>query len=591
MVLPLHRSLIALLLLLGPAAASADPPGDMLAEEVDFEDIFSDIPSLDLNSVSPDDLAGLPLFTPSGAASAAAYLDSAFFRGEPPDADAIPGLTPIERSLLEQLLPPQSASRGMRASFRSGMRHLPGRENPGDSRYYFRLSAETGNAFRMTLTGDRDPFEPRALDHISGSLSYSPDSRTAVLLGDFRPGFGQHLLFSRYGRNYAGGGTAFFPDSRAVENTSREESGYLRGAYIGLTRGWLAFGGWTSLRKLDATLDADGNVLTIRTAGIHTGDAPRNNLSETLHAARIAVETSRWRLGIIGSTARYDPEFAEGTDERTFLNRSGPRFNAVSVSSDLAIGDGRLFFEHVAQSGREHATIAGVQTGRGRLRASIAARDYSAAYWASRAAGISAFGQTGNERGAYAGAEFDAGRVLVTAWFDAARTISRTWTVPMPRSRTQTAFQARMRFGGSLEGAASVRSSREYGGDPGRATVKLQVEQSFPQTILSRVRYLVSGTEGGGDRGYYGECAFYSKETLFDASLSVAGFAIPSYDARYYRYEQDVPGQGLTRPVWGDGWSFIAVGGAGPLSVRYRFMDSDLSGVIREIAMQADLRF
>ena len=78
---------------------------------------------------------------------------------------------------------------------------------------------------------------------------------------------------------------------------------------------------------------------------------------------------------------------------------------------------------------------------------------------------------------------------------------------------------------------------------------------------------------------------------MLKLNFSIGLFDIPSYKSRFYRYEYNVPGRGLTRAVWGRGGTTLIICNWGPLSCRYRFADSNLFDKSSEFTVQSDLVF
>ena len=568
----------------------------ILVDEVDLEEIFEDIPVIDFGRVSQRDIADLPSFSPEGAHQVIAYRDSlGDVDVNAVSVDAIPGLTALERLVLEQALGQHTPVEypEIRGTLRSGVIHRPDREEPEESKYYIKCATTFSEKLTGFLIGERDPFEPRVMDNLSASLVARLDENgTRLVLGDYRPAFGQRLLFSRYTRNYVNGADAFFSEPSTVENTFFEESGFLRGGHFTFDGGAVSLGLWTSRRHLDANLDDAGEAVTIRTTGLHTG-GERGNLTETLHAAQISLRgTDAWHLEVLGMTSAYAPALSRESDERSFNKPDGARFSYLSASGGIDTAMSRFFFEHVVAHDKEHASVVGLQMRNERVKSCLVARDYSAGYWALRAAGINSFGQVGNERGIYAGLGASlTRRISADASFDLARTVSRTPTVPMPRSRQRMAVELRAPVTRTLSGSVTYRSVREHDGNGARGTMKIAVDGQASRGIPFDWRFIAAGTWGGGEQGIYGECGLTGKLEWVGWKMSAGLFAIPSYDARYYRYEQDVPGRGLTRPVWGDGGSFISVVTLGALSARYRYLTSDETGSGSEVTVQSDIRF
>ena len=71
--------------------------------------------------------------------------------------------------------------------------------------------------------------------------------------------------------------------------------------------------------------------------------------------------------------------------------------------------------------------------------------------------------------------------------------------------------------------------------------------------------------------------------------LSAGIFNIPSFSSRFYHYERNVPGRGMTRAVWGRGGSALLLLKLGPFSGRYLYRKSDMMDRSQEITLQCDI--
>jgi len=91
--------------------------------------------------------------------------------------------------------------------------------------------------------------------------------------------------------------------------------------------------------------------------------------------------------------------------------------------------------------------------------------------------------------------------------------------------------------------------------------------------------------------GPYGEASVGYAGKGPRIEMNVGIFSLPSYQARFYRYETNVPGRGSSGAVWGRGVSMVSVCGLGAVSIRYRAVRSDQMGVQQEITLQGDCGF
>jgi len=124
-----------------------------------------------------------------------------------------------------------------------------------------------------------------------------------------------------------------------------------------------------------------------------------------------------------------------------------------------------------------------------------------------------------------------------------------------------------------------------------RWSCRMQLERKQRSTAKVGWRSMLAWSEGNDRGGAYTEAALFSRVYPLKFNVSVGLFDIPSYESRFYRYEYDVPGRGLTRAVWGRGCSVLVVYTWRMLTGRYRYVDSDQFHASSECTMQCDFVF
>ncbi|HUT63675.1 MAG TPA: hypothetical protein VMZ04_06935 [Anaerolineae bacterium] len=582
-----------------PLTTLSDPSDALIDEDVNFEDIFSDLPeNFDLKSAPASDFQKLPFFTEENAASVVRFRDTL---GNSEDfishMDDIPGLSPLQCAVLNHLsqMSEPSGLALFSGSIRNGVIHRPEKESLSESKYYFKLSSEKENTYILTLLGERDPYEQRALDLFSASVSLFPNNnRINVVIGDYRPGYGQGLVFSRYGRWYGNGADIVVHERKTITNTFFEESHFLRGSHITLYSKWFTTYVWTSLRKLDASIDEDGKVKTIKETGYHYSGEIRGNLKENISAVRIALTRvlPGIECAVSGVQTAYAPDLARRNGEQYLHDPQGKTFNYITVDGKMEKGSILLFFECASMDQDESAVIGGIHLKTSRVRSSVLVRHYSTGYWAPHSGSFSAFGKTSNEKGIYSGIQADLTRNLrMTASMDLARTLYRSYTSDMPfsRQRVNIAFQSRL-FNGIL-GSISSRVSDDSENNKKRWNCSIMFERK-PRVHTrwgwnSKWAWSDSIEKGGP----------FLKKTLYinlkniSIDLSTCLFDIPSYSSRFYHYERNVPGRGWTTPVWGRGGKIYILFKWNLLSGRYLYKDSDMNERSHEVTFQCDVAF
>jgi hypothetical protein len=137
----------------------------------------------------------------------------------------------------------------------------------------------------------------------------------------------------------------------------------------------------------------------------------------------------------------------------------------------------------------------------------------------------------------------------------------------------------------------SVRDTHDSESARGRTTFKTTLDHSLKGKQGTGWNLVLAGTDSDGEKGVYSEGGFSFVRSNVKSLLALGVFHIPSYDARYYRYEPDVPGRGMTRPVWGDGSAIIILIRAPYFALRYRYLTSNQSLSGHELTLQSDLVF
>ncbi len=585
------------LFLISSHSPFADPVDDFIDEDVDFEEILADIPPMDIMIADREMIAGLPFFNSMSAETIITLRDS-LGTGETflETVQSHTAITPIQREILFAAY--QQSRKGKTSFFsgriRSGFIHKPENETLADGKYYTSINTAFGNTINSGMVIERDPFEPDALDLMSFYSSVLFDKgRSRIVLGDFRPGFGQNLVFSRYSRNYISGLSVMSHESERIVNTQFEEASFLRGSHVTVNRGPLKVQAWGSLRTLDATLDDEGNAVTIRDSGIHESNENHNNLDETLFAGRVSFLSERGlSFGLAGVSAGYSPSLARKDGEQYLNDPGGSHFTNMSVDVSYIRDAMAVFIEHARNPNGSRATAGGIRIREHGIGASVLGREYTPRYWAPRSAGMSSFGNTANEKGIYSALKADLPykiRAIIT--LDHARLLSRSFTHSMPISRRRVGCVVSSQRQNIPAWKIAVRSVDDSDGTAGRWNCRFHLKSPGHAKRTWKLESVVAWSESEGSGGPCLEVRTGVKRYGCNCILAAAVFDIPSYASRYYRYEYNVPGRGMSRPVWGKGGSIVCVVTYGPFSLRYRIADATLMDKSTELTLQSDIIF
>ena len=566
-------------------------------EEMDFDSQFADIPAdFNIYSASLSSLLSLPFFSPESAQIVLAVRDSLSPDYFLQNSDDIPGLSPMEYAVVKQFAyfrksRPHSGPTG---SVRQGIIHKPNREDLSESKYFLKFHSAVTDKLKINLLTERDSSEPRAFDLFSGNAEIRMDrNRMKIVLGDYRPGFAQGLLFSRYGRNYGNGTGIMLRDMVNNTNTSFQESNFMRGAFISMERTWFTVHAWHSERRLDATLDDTGAAVTIRDTGYHLSGSVRENLSEKISGVRLGITPFNGLfLAATGAVSEYSPRMAKKDGEAYYHDPEGSILRHASFDGKFRKGPAVFFFEHARMGNNEHASLGGLKIVKNKIRSSLVFRRYSPGYHALRAGGFSSFGETSNEKGVYAAIRTDLPyKTRFRVSMDIARTLYRRFSEPMPYSRRRMNAVIESRAKTNYYAWMSVRTTDDSITKTQRWNYRTALEKKMSGNKSIRWRSMLAWSEAAGKGGPYGESALLIHKKNLRCDFICGVFDIPSYDARLYRYEYNVPGRGYTRAVWGRGGIIIFIVGWGPFSTRYRYSDSDLMDPSQQVTFQLDSVF
>ena len=247
---------------------------------------------IDVNKAGMQDLQTLPWLSPEVARGVITYRRRFGPFRNLNDLGKVPGVT---ADVLAAIRPYLSVSSRRGPRVRTRLRITRPSNHPTawpNLRLYQRSEVATRHAEGVFLT-ERDPLEGRLTDFLSGYLRVSAvPGLQRVLVGDFRPGYGQGLLFSRHNRSATGLERARPMNVRRVGYRSAIEDGALRGVFAESRSGRITWTAMFARNRWDAAIDSAG-VAAIRTADLHvtrTQRERRGKLRENLAALRSHVD-------------------------------------------------------------------------------------------------------------------------------------------------------------------------------------------------------------------------------------------------------------------------------------------------------------
>jgi hypothetical protein len=198
------------------------PPDDIIDEDFDLEEI------------APDADASFIGMNEAGSSFPAAQDTTSCMRNR---ESGMTGDVSVLEKYIHDETRPEYQHDNAHHSLRTGIRY---RETTGDpfGKYWNRYIGKYGNRLKITMLAEHDPEEPGAIDYLSGSITIpARKAGGGLVAGDYRPSFGEGLVFSRTSRRYRTGTDVAQRMAYNPANTSFEESHYLRGMFVRAGRG------------------------------------------------------------------------------------------------------------------------------------------------------------------------------------------------------------------------------------------------------------------------------------------------------------------------------------------------------------------
>lgn len=550
---------------------------------------------LDINAVTRDQLESIPGVTPG---EAIAFLDFRSSIGRFKSVNQLGSLPVAGEDLLRK----------------AGAYLCVGSGRPGVVRFFTRMRRRvyapaakheegvTGSPFSLRsslavrpaqgvtagIVYDRDPGERTLEGFLSGSVEVRHlPMGTRIILGDYLVETGQGLVFwsaapLRKGMDVVAGVRRSGEGPRAYH--SADEFHFFRGLALetGLPRLFAPVDLTLVLshRSLAASVDSSGRVTSFYQEGLFSTEAAlqkRNAVREDALGLRLALRWSdRFRAGITYLHAAFDCGFA--AVQRWDIN--APRIGIGSVDIAATAGPATLFGEW-ALSGLASALHAGMILEWGStLSVSMLYRDYPPNFVSPHANGFGDGGTPANERGVYFGCDIRALPWLSIRWsVDTWKSPWKTFLNPLPVSSTEwligceadlprmarvtLQFRRKDRENTAAGHDALQRDVRETLSRR-QERVRLGAEIPVGRGVHLRARldfgtvgYPVYGTKERGE--LVSQEISWTMTANVTATLHHVFFDAPSYDARVFEFERDLPGAYASPALYGKGrrWYFV----------------------------------
>ncbi len=223
--------------------------------------------------------------------------------------------------------------------YREGYNHSPENGGYNGSTLYNRVQYRLRSLdhLQVTFTAEKDQgesFSNGGYDHYAGyALLKDIGHLRTIVVGDYKLGFGEGLVVNN--GFSLGKSTAFSMQKGIRGNTGADEYNFLRGAAGTVQMGNVAVSAWVSSRKLDATLNDDGDAQTIVTSGLHRTNTEidkRHNLKSFMAGGNVTWSTRTAWLGATGYYQHYSLALAPGTSEYRRYYPEGTDFGAMGLN-------------------------------------------------------------------------------------------------------------------------------------------------------------------------------------------------------------------------------------------------------------------
>jgi len=413
---------------------------------------------------------------------------------------------------------------------------------------YHRMRFVLGRTAEASVLLEKDPGETRCADLAVAYLELRDiPGLDRMVIGDFRPEFGQALMFGRWARAFGG---ARRRESGRVGYASTLENAGLRGLFLDGSLGVARVSAFVSHARRDATLDEEGRVLFLRENGRHVTSSERAGadvLSEAAFGGRLCLRSGGGvRVGMTALGLWFDRAFV-ADDPGAFRGRC-----CRNVGLDWDVGGSRLdlFGEIARSSPGGYGALLGTIVRLGSLDMTVLLRRYDRDFWSFYGSGFSAGTDARNEHGIFAAMTWrTAGRTKISAFFDPYRRPWRTDRLPMPSQGSRKGVQIEGVLCRGCTVALRMRSNAECGiGDLRRRSVRGELVWRPESRLRFRGRMertdfdLGRGRERGNGVSLMGDVRVRLRRWL-TVDTRATFFDTDAYEARIYEFEGDLPGR------------------------------------------------
>jgi hypothetical protein len=483
---------------------------------------------------------------------------------------------------------------------RKGFRDLPGSRYLGTpEKLLLRYRYRYADLLSVGLVMEKDPGEQlfntkTVSDHVSVSLGFYKLGRIKTLVaGDYSMQFGQGLsLWSGFAYGKGPDVTSVAAkDSGVRPYSSSNEASFFRGlaSTVRLT-GSIDISSFVSYRKLDASLkmlpDGSATLSNINISGLHRTTTELKNqrsLSQAVYGTILQYNDRQFGLAALAYRSQYGHPFTTGTTEYNRYSFTGRQLTNLGLHYQYTFRNYYFYGEtaHSLNSGWAivHGAMASLSS---KFSAVLVHRKYEKDYHTFFGQAIGEGTEVNNEEGLYLGLNVMPSRKWTFAvysdyfrfpWLkyrvDAASS-GQEWLTQLnfiPHKRFKLQFRYKTEQKQQNPDAGSGRTGLE---DVGKETFRIECNWWPYRKINLQSRLECSSYQKGPPSREYGflwcqDINYKPMSSRLSGNLRLAWFHTPSYNSRFYAYEDDVLYGASSAIYYGKGIrSFI--------NLRYRLM-------------------
>ncbi|MBN1560933.1 helix-hairpin-helix domain-containing protein [candidate division KSB1 bacterium] len=435
-----------------------------------------------------------------------------------------------------------------------------------------RLRCSITDNVHVGAVGEKDAGERSWDDFRAGYVMIElPFIAARVIAGSFSASFGQGLVFWGSCKMSKGSdpvtpakqrSRGLYPYLSAAEN-----DGFC-GVGISARLGMVEMHVFSSHTHKDARID-DGVVMALTSSGLHrtAGEiATYDRLEEFVCGASIQVGTRQCgRIGCSWQGSRYASRFPphDGIHQFDF---SGDHNTVAGIHYDLATGSWNVFGEAAQSQSGGRAYVAGLWYDLGEIEVAGLFRHYDRHFHNFYAVGFAERDGTRNEKGVYFGLRYHLDDHTTLSFFLDQYFFAWPYTsCPMPSSGVELLGSIERRFSDILSVAIRFRAENkekgvseldEYGNAapriqrPHRSNVRLQltIDPTKSIRLRSRIEFSSFADNQSLSRTPRQLGALISQDVrwrpgrIWSLQIRCSIFDVPSYEHRFYQYENDLPG-------------------------------------------------